>query len=65
MAETLDVQTPDPQISAAFEQLSKLEVDFAHIELDARMSFPASIPRTNTDATGQYGAKNISSDPST
>ena len=41
MAESPDLQTPDPLISAAFEQLSKLEIDFANVELDARMLLKA------------------------
>jgi hypothetical protein len=36
MADPADLSAPDPALSAAFEQLSKLEVDFARVELDAR-----------------------------
>jgi len=35
MSESPEAQSPDPQISAAFEELSKLEVDFANVEIDA------------------------------
>jgi hypothetical protein len=41
MAEIQEFDPADPAIQGAFEQLSKLEVDFAKVELDARKFQPS------------------------